>query len=127
MRRDSKQRSQARPREGGSKPDQTQAILPPRRRSSLASTDPSHGVLSRKPTAPPDFARRQVGSFRYLENYRKGLAYQRRKCLTEKRTFLDANDIGNAHECQVRLEWIDLKQTYLDQRGPYGLSSGCST
>ena len=48
---------------------------------------------------------------------RKGLAYQRQKCLTEMRTFRDANDADNAYECQVRLEWIDLKQTYLDRWG----------
>ena len=54
-----------------------------------------------------------VGSYAYLKNFRKGLRYQRERCL---HAATDAGDAATAADCGDRLRWIREKQVFLDTR-----------
>ena len=59
-------------------------------------------------------ARLQVGGYRYLQNFRKGLHQQRARGLEE---FAKATQDGNAEtasDCRERLLWIQQKFAFLD-------------
>ena len=67
-------------------------------------------------SATPDLARLQVGTWEYLKNFRKGLKYQRERCLRELAAATDARDAATAADCNDRLLWIREKQDFLDTR-----------
>ena len=74
------------------------------------------GLRKHCATALPDLARLQVGTYAYLKNSRKGLHYQRERCLRDLAAATDARDAATAAECNDRLLWIREKQDFLDTR-----------
>jgi len=56
---------------------------------------------------------REVGTYPYLKNFRKGLRFQRERCLRE---LAAAPDAATACPVDVRLRWILVKQDFLDNR-----------
>ena len=57
---------------------------------------------------------RQVGTYAYLKNFRKGLRYQRERCERELEAAAAASDVATARDATDRWLWIFEKQEILD-------------
>ena len=57
---------------------------------------------------------REIGTFAYLKNFRKGLLYQLKRCTSDLEAATVRSDAAEAFESQHRLFWIQAKQQYLD-------------
>ena len=57
---------------------------------------------------------REVGSYSYLKNFRKGLRYQRERCERELEAAAAAIDVATARDATERWLWIIEKQDILD-------------
>ena len=57
---------------------------------------------------------RDVGTFPYLKNFRKGLRHQRERCERELEAAAAAIDVATARDATDRWLWILEKQEILD-------------
>ena len=78
------------------------------------------GLQKHCTTAPPDLARLEVGTYRYLKNFRKGLKYQLERCLRESAEAREAGGAATAADRDERLRWIHEKQAFLDGGAQHG-------
>ena len=76
--------------------------------------EPRRGQRAANTSGLPDVARLGVGDFPHLKNFRKGLQHQRWRCAREIKEAEDRQDAATAEELKERLEWIHLKQHFLD-------------
>ena len=67
----------------------------------------------------------QVGSWPYLQNFRKGMRQQRGRAARELAEAQEAAEAVPLQEAQRRLEWVDKKQKDLDERGLMVLGKPC--